>query len=485
MTDDTDRREDGGRTPVTDETGTTRDASETRGRGVVRRSELFAPTAREARIDGTATTRLLSRAGYVTSHGSGLWGYTPVGQRVRRRLIERTRRAFRRAGGQQVTLPQLGTADLWRASGRWASFDGEMFTTETREGRELCLSPSHEEAAAETLAGVVRSYADLPVTLFQVGRKFRDDHANDGLVRTKEFTMADAYSFHATRESLQTTYRRMRAAIGELLAGLGLEYALVPAETGVMGGSMSLEFVAPVSTGGDRLRHCAADGCRFGRTEEHDGWDAFDAETADTDAAADANATTDRDATADAETDATADASVVGRCPECGGRVVETRGIEVAHVFQLGTRYAEAAGLTVDTATGEQRAVRMGSYGVGIDRTLQTLVRQYADSDGVRFPATDRGTVAPFRASVVPIGDTPAVRELCDWLERELSDALVYDGDRTAGERFAESDLLGIPVKVVLGNRYRETGRVELETRDGTTRTVQPDAVHAAIDPGS
>ena len=448
------------------------------------RSELFAPTSREAGVSGTRTIRLLHRAGYLRDFGSGLWGFTPVGQRVRRQIADRVRAAFERVGSGAIALPALGGADVWRASGRWESFEGEMFTTEDRDGGRLCLSPSHEEAATRLLAGAVRSYADLPVIVHQVGRKFRDDHANDGLVRTKEFTMADAYSFHADRDSARETYRAMRETIADTLAGLGLQFAVVPAETGVMGGSRSAEFVAPVAEGGDRLRWCSADGCRFGRTDEHDGFRSV--------AAGDA-------------------------CPDCGGRVVETRGIEIAHVFRLGTRYAEAADLRIDTADGGTRHVEMGSYGVGVDRLLQTLVRQHvfgtgvgtatdatsdaveagdtgdaasgsADTDdtlaterGVAFPVTARGCVAPFRASVIPVGDDETVRAAVATIHETCDDVLVYDEDRAVGERFAESDLLGIPAKLVVGNRYREEGLIDLETRDGETRGIDPGEVADAL----
>ena len=413
------------------------------------RSDLFAPTSREARVAGTETTRLLNRAGLIRDFGSGLWGYTPVGERVRRKLTARVRTAFERVGGQEVSLPALAGKDLWTASGRWGSFEGEMFTLTTRDGTELCLSPSHEEAATRLLSGAVRSYADLPVTVFQIGRKYRDDHANDGLVRTKEFTMADAYSFHADRAGLTEQYDRIRASIADLLDGLGLSFTAVSAETGVMGGSTSAEFVAPVSEGGDRLRYCSADGCRFGRTDEHSGFDEIEAGD---------------------------------DCPRCGSRIAAKRGIEVAHVFRLGTRYADAAGLRIDTADGEECAVQMGSYGIGIDRLLQTLVRQHAASDGLVFPVTDRGCVAPFRASVIPIGRDEAVSEAVARLRASCGkDVLVYDDDRGPGERFAESDLLGIPAKVVVGNRYREEGLVDLETRAGDSRGVGLEDVSAQL----
>jgi len=403
----------------------------------MRRSDAFIPASRETRGAGSETAKLLTRAGLIRGFGSGLWGFSPAGHRVREKLTDRVRAGMESVGAQEVSLPGLQYAERWRESGRWASFEGEMFTFENRERKEMCLAPSHEEGVVHLLDGVVRSYDDLPLTVYQVDSKFRDDHARDGLIRGKEFRMKDAYSVHAEQASLDETYEAIRDAYERILRDVGLDFVVCEAESGVMGGARSEEFVAPVDEGGNRLKHCT---CGFGITDEH------------------------------------GDFGSTEECPDCGRTLAESDGIEVGHVFDLGNRYSAKMDFTVDTADGAERDVLMASYGLGIDRVIQTLARQHADDDGLRWPVTDWGSVAPYRAAVIPIGEDADVRECADAVHDDCDDVLLYD-DLSVGERFAESDLLGIPAKIVVGNHYRETGLVELETRDGETRELAPDEV--------
>ncbi|MFC3477622.1 aminoacyl--tRNA ligase-related protein [Halobacterium litoreum] len=409
----------------------------------MRRSEAFLPATRETPGAGTDAAKLLARAGLVRAFGSGLWGFTPAGQRVREKLTDRVTAAMDDIGGQRVSLPGLQYGERWRESGRWRDFEDEMFTLENRDGQAMCLAPSHEEGMVHLVDGRARSHDDLPLLLYQVESKFRDDRARNGLVRTKEFAMKDAYSFHADRESLRETYHEVRAAYERVFDSVGLDVAVVDADNTVMGGSRSEEFLAPVAEGSDRLVYCTADGCRFGVTDEHDAFADFEAGDA---------------------------------CPDCGGDLRASDGIEVGHVFDLGTRYSEAMGLTVDTADGGERAVEMGSYGLGIDRLLQTLVQQRGDEESCAWPVTDWGCVAPYRAAVIPVGDG----EVADVAERIYDDCgredvLFYD-ELSVGERFAESGLLGLPAKVVVGNEYRDSGVVDVEMAEETVQ-VAPEEV--------
>ncbi|MFB6178038.1 MAG: aminoacyl--tRNA ligase-related protein [Halobaculum sp.] len=397
----------------------------------MRRSDLFCPTTRETRGSGTEATKLLQRAGLIREFGSGLWGLTPVGERVREKLVRRIRTGMTAVGAQRVRLPGLQYSERWVESGRWESFEGEMLTLSNREGQRMCLAPSHEEGMVHLPDGHLRSYDSLPLCLYQIASKFRDDHARNGLVRCKEFTMKDAYSFHRDRESLAATYRAMGAAYESILDDIGLA------------------FVAPVEEGSDRLLHCDTENCHFGLTDEHERFQQH--------AAGDS-------------------------CPDCDGTLHLSDGIEVGHIFQLGTRYSEAMGLTVDDADGSEATVEMGSYGLGVERLLQTLIQQHADDDGCRFPVTEWGCVAPYRAAVIPVGDNEEVLTTARRLHEELGrDGLLYD-DLSVGERFAESDLLGVPAKLIVGNTYRETGEVDLETRDGESRRLAPEDALAAVE---
>jgi len=421
----------------------------------MRRSDLFLPASREHRGEWTGATRLLVRAGLIREFGSGLWGLTPAGERVRTKLERRIHDTMRAVGAQEVSLPNLQYSERWRESGRWGAFEGEMFTLSNREGRAMCLAPSHEEGVVHLLDGLVRSYDDLPVVLYQVDAKFRDDHARAGLLRCKEFTMKDAYSAHVDADSLRETYREMRAAYRRLVDDLGLTVAVCGADNSVMGGDRSEEFVAPVAEGSCRLTHCTADGCRWGVTDEATTFDEYAAGE---------------------------------DCPDCGGRLASDSGVEVGHVFELGTRYADAMGLTVDDGDGGSVAVEMGSYGIGVSRLLQTIVMQgawqrEADLDSLCWPVTDWGSVAPYRVAVIPIGNADAVREAARGVHDAIgADCLLFDDGQSVGERFAESELLGIPAKVVVGNHYRETGDVEIEHRNGESQSVAPERVPDAVE---
>lgn len=380
------------------------------------------------------------RAGLVEQFGSGLYGFTPAGERVRRNVIRRIESEMDAVGGQRVNLPQLQYRPIWDRSGRWASFEGEMFTFENRDGQEMCLAPSHEEGTVHLVEGHVRSYEDLPLLLYQVGAKHRDDHARNGLLRTKEFTMKDAYSLHADGESLDEWYERVRRAYCRFFESVGVEFVVVEADNSVMGGSASEEFVAPVETGTCDLVYCGSADCRFGVTDEHPEFD---------------------------------DHTAGGTCPDCSDGLVASEGIEVGHTFKLGTRYSEAMALTVHAVDGTARPVEMGSYGIGVTRVVQTLIEQHADDDGCRWPVTDAGSVAPFHWAVVPLAYEGRLQEAADQLHAAGDDVLLFEDEtQTIGERFAESDLLGIPTKLVLGNHFRETGEVEFESRAGSTRYV-------------
>ncbi|WP_396611864.1 aminoacyl--tRNA ligase-related protein [Haloferax sp. S1W] len=416
----------------------------------MRRSDATLFTSRETDGWENDTVQLAVRAGLVRQFGSGLFGFTPTGERVRQNLIHRIRAEMNAIGGQAVSLPSLQYSGVWKQSGRWGSFEGEMFTFENREGQAMCLAPSHEEGIVHLVEGTVRSYEDAPLLLYQVERKHRDDHPRNGLLRTKEFTMKDAYSLHATEASLDEYYARVREAYCRIFDAVGLDFVVVDASNSVMGGSTSEEFIAPVETGSEELVYCETGGCRVGVTDESPDTSLSEGDT----------------------------------CPDCGATLVAGEGIEVGHVFKLGTRYSDPADLTLDMADGSKRLVQMGSYGIGVERLLHTLVEQHGDDTGLRWPVTDRGSVAPYAVSIIPLEYEGSLATAADYIYNACGrdEVLLFDDDdQTIGERFAESDLLGIPRKVVLGNHFRETGMVELESRDGETRFVAPEAVSDVV----
>jgi len=416
----------------------------------MRRSETTLFTSREPGQQHSETARRMFRAGLVRQFGSGLYGFTPTGERVRQEVIDHVETEMRRIGAQRVNLPQLTYREMWDRSGRWDSFGGEMFTLTNRDGKEMALAPSHEEGLVHLVEGTIRSYEDLPATFYQINSKHRDDHARSGLLRTKEFTMKDAYSLHTTEESLAAYYDRFRSAYARIFEALGIEFAIAEAENTVMDERNSEEFFALAEAGSADLRWCLADGCRFGATDESP----------------------------------YGDRSAGDRCPECRGELTESAGIEIGHIFELGSRYSEPMGLTIDTAMGDSEAVLMASYGIGIERLIYALVEQHSDEDGCRWSADGSGAVAPYAASIVPLAYEDELAAVADYLYEDCGPdrtLLFDDPGQSIGERFAESDLLGIPKKVIIGNEFRDSGEVELETRDGDTEYVTVDAVPERI----
>jgi len=369
---------------------------------------------------------------------------------VRGNVADRVEAAMQSVGARRVNLPQLNYSGIWEQSGRWKDFDGEMFALENRDGKRMCLAPSHEEGIVHLVEGTIRSYEDLPVLFYQIDAKHRDDRARAGLLRTKEFTMKDAYSLHTTRESLAEYYGAVRDAYVRLFDGLDVEFAIADAESNLMGGSASEEFLAVADTGTANLRWCGADGCRFGATDESP----------------------------------RADLAAGDTCPSCGGRLAAGEGIEIGHIFKLGTRYSEPMGLTVDMADGSRQDVLMASYGIGIDRLMYALVEQHGDSDGCRWSSGGADTIAPYAASIIPLQYDDELAAVADYLYEDCGPdrtLLFDDPDQSIGERFAESDLLGVALKVIIGNEFRETGEVELETRGGDTEYVTVDEVPGRV----
>lgn len=391
----------------------------------MRRSDLFVPTSKEKRSEAKIrSAELALRSGLVHQIGSGLFAYSPTGKRVRDKISDVIREEMEAIGSQEVDLPGLQYAKIWRDSGRYNEFEGEMFTFENRDDQEMCLAPTHEEPMADLVRERLRSRNNMPLILFQIGKKFRDDHARNGLLRAKEFTMKDAYSFDTSEAGLDDAYQAMREAYINIFDSLGVDYAITQADPGAMGGTGSEEFQTPAAVGSDEINRCPEEDCLFG--------------------------TKDLDRT---------------ECPDHGTELEHTNSIEIGHIFKLGTRYSEPMDLTFDTEDGEEHII-MGSYGIGVSRVIPTLIEQRNDEDGIIWPER----VAPYELSIVPLEEDGELMETAEELYREFDtdEVLLFDNDVTIGEKFAESDLIGIPAKVILGNNYLESGEIEVEYRDGS-----------------
>lgn len=402
----------------------------------MRRSELFLTASKQTEVDTRCRgAELAAQSGLVHNYGSGTFGYSTIGKKVLDNIEEVIHEEMEVIGGQEVKMNLLQTSDMWRKSGRWKNFEGEeFFYFKNRDDKDFCLAPTHEEAVVELVQSYVRSYRNLGFTLYQIGRKFRDDHARNGLLRSKEFVMKDAYSFHGDEEGLQGTYLEMLQAYRNIFNRLGLEYSVVAADTGSMGGSESHEFLAEADIGSDTYLKCQNNECEFG--------------------------------TKDLETE---------ECQRCGSELREVSGIEIDHLFKLGTRYSDSMDLTFDTQDGESKAVVMGCYGIGVSRLIAAIIQQNHDDRGITW----NSEVAAFKTAVIAARHEEEAQEKAEEIYSQLNsdDTLLHDDSQSAGERFAEADLIGVHAKIIVGRNFLENGKVEIEYRNGDKIEVDAEEV--------
>lgn len=403
---------------------------------MINRSDLTLRTKKEATSQAdSVSTEILERAGFISSFGSGLFGLTILGTETKKRIEECIREEhIHNLNCHEVSIPSLQYSEDWKKSGRWKKFESEMFTFENRDGKEMCLAPTHEEGIVRMFKNNVRSYKDLPFSVFQIKQKHRDDHARNGLLRSKEFVMKDAYSMHRDRSSMYEKYEKMKEGYLNIFEKLGLKVATVESDVGVMGGNQSMEFVAPGESGDDSLLYCTD--CWSGLTDESEKFE---------------------------------DYGNGDNCPFCeNGSLEESTGIEVGHIFALGKEYSTSMNFNFYNEKGEEEQVYMGSYGIGVTRVMQAIIEQNGNSDSCNWESTDWGTVAPFDVCVIssPEVEDKEINKVCEKLSG-TERVLIYD-EMNMGEQFAESDLIGIPNKIILGNHWRDENEVEIERYDGS-----------------
>ncbi len=549
----------------------------------MRQSRLFAHTYREAPAEADAVShRLLLRAGFIRQLAAGVYAYLPLGRRVLRRLESIVREEMDRAGAQELLMPAMQPAELWRASGRYSAYGPELMRLSDRHDREFALGPTHEEVVTALARDEIHSYRKLPATVYQIQTKFRDERRpRFGLMRGREFVMKDAYSFDTDPAGLDQSYRAMYAAYERIFSRSGINARAVEADAGTIGGEGGThEFMALADIGEDTIVSCShcgyaanlekaeaggiaeAEGAKTGEASpmperiytpnvrtieelamfldvppsgllktmiyEADGkivavlvrgdrevneaklrarLQATELTIADEEAVArttgapigfagpvglDVPIFADREIAdgdgwiaganerdyhvrgakpgRDFPVEATGDfrnAAEGERCPRCGeGTTRFHRGIEVGHVFKLGTKYSERLNATYLDKEGRKRPLTMGCYGIGVSRMLAAAVEQHHDEAGIVWPAA----IAPFRVHIVPVSmQDDSQRELAETLyERFLAagiDALLDDRDERAGVKFKDSDLIGVPIRIVVGKRAA-FGEVEMKIRD-------------------
>lgn len=557
----------------------------------MRVSELLNPTLREVPAEAEVVSHILMlRAGMMRKSASGVYTYLPLGYRVIKKVIEIVRQEMDRKGGQELMLPIIQPAELWLESGRWNVYGDELFRLKDRHGRDFALGPTHEEIITDLVRGDVKSYKQMPLLLYQIQNKYRDERRpRFGLMRGREFIMKDLYSFDKDQAGLDESYKKMYDAYSRIFSRCGLQFRPVEADAGAIGGTGGThEFMVMAESGEAAIVYC--DKCDYAANVEK----AEAAEVAETSAedllpmeevhtpgaktieevsgmlkiSADKLVKTliyisdeepvvalvrgDREINeiklqnvlgstqlemADEQTvqrvtgaatgfagpvglgkvRVIADKEVVlmknavtganktdahlinvnqGRdftpdqvvdirmvkggelCPRCTGNLVEARGIEVGQVFKLGTKYSKALNAKFLDENGKEQLIVMGCYGIGVSRTVAAAIEQNNDKDGIIWPMA----IAPYHAIVIPVsskdGEQMKIAEsLYNSLNDEGVETIIDDRNERPGVKFKDADLIGYPLRIVVGSKAVEEGTVEIKhRRTGNVETVKVDS---------
>jgi prolyl-tRNA synthetase len=541
-------------------------------------SQLLVPTLKETPSEAEVLShKLMLRAGLIRKLAAGIYTWLPLGLRVVRKIERIVREEMDRAGAQELLMPGVQPAELWQESGRWEHYGKELLRFKDRHEHEFCLAPTHEEVITDLVRREMRSYRDLPKNLYQIQTKFRDEvRPRFGVMRAREFSMKDAYSFDVDDEASAVSYQKMHDAYTAIFRRLGLRFSVVEADSGAIGGSFSHEFMVLADTGEDAILSCLKCGyaANLEKAEVKLSSKAAPVAVAPLTEVSTPQAHTveevaaflkvtpadiaktmiyladgrpvaamvrgDREVneiklkniTGAAELEMAspaviaevtggplgfsgpmglsmpvyadqelfnlgrvvvgankADAHLIGLnlgrdvpkgiradlrfatpedpCPRCGGELAFARGIEVGHIFRLGTKYSKAMGATYLDAEGQARPMVMGCYGIGITRIVAAAIEQAHDENGVIFPLA----IAPVSVAVLPMALSGEAYETAELIYRQLQenqvDALLDDRDLRPGVKFKDIDLIGIPLRMVVGPKGLKEGQVELKRRQG------------------
>jgi prolyl-tRNA synthetase len=430
----------------------------------MRLSRYFLPLLRETPKEAEiASHRLMLRAGMVRQEAAGIYAWLPLGFRVLKKIEEIVRQEQNRAGAIELLMPTLQLADLWRESGRYDAYGPEMLRITDRHERDMLYGPTNEEMITEIFRAAVRSYKDLPINLYHIQWKFRDEQRpRFGVMRGREFLMKDAYSFDVDEAAARRSYDKMFVAYLRTFARMGLKAIPMAAETGPIGGDLSHEFIILAETGESGV-YCNRDLLDIAAPGD------------DVDYEADLTPIIRQWTGLYAATEDVHDPARFEREVPPDKRV-HTRGIEVGQVFYFGTKYSAAMKALVAGPDGVERPVHGGSYGVGVSRLVGAIIEAFHDEAGIKWPEA----VAPFKAVILNLkqggADTDAACEqLYGALGRRGVDVLYDDLDQRPGAKFATADLIGIPYQVLVGPKGLAEGKIEIKRRaDGSRELLSP-----------
>ena len=433
----------------------------------MRLSRYFLPILRETPKEADIVShRLMLRAGMMRQEAAGIYAFLPLGFRVLQKICRIVREEQDRSGAIELLMPTIQSADLWRESGRYEAYGKEMLRIKDRHEREMLYGPTNEEMITEIFRSYVRSYKDLPLNLYHIQWKFRDEvRPRFGLMRGREFLMKDAYSFDIDQAGAQHSYNKMFVAYLRTFTRLGLKSVPMRAESGPIGGNLSHEFIILAQTGESEV-FCHKDYLEM----------TVPGADVNFDDVANLQAIVDKWTSQYAATSEMHDANAFAKLP--AGTQVSARGIEVGHIFYFGTKYSEPMKALVATGDGKEVPVHMGSYGIGPSRLVAAIIEASHDDAGIIWPEP----VAPFKVAILNLKQGSAEADgVCMQLYKDLSakgvEALYDDRDERAGGKFATADLMGIPWQVLIGPKGLAEGKVEVKRRDdGSRDTMSPAA---------
>ena len=377
--------------------------------------------------------KLMIRAGMIKKLASGLYTWMPLGLRVLKKIENIIRSEMDEIGALEILMPAIQPSELWIESGRWEKYGPELLRIKDRHEREFCFGPTHEEIVTDIARKDLASYKQLPIVYYQIQTKFRDEiRPRFGIMRAREFLMKDAYSFHENEECLNETYKIMFEAYKKCFNKIGFEYKVVNADNGQIGGSESHEFHVIAENGEDELI--------FSDTSDY----AINSELF-------------------SEPPKEGDKS-----PDGSGKVKIKRGIEVGHIFKLGKSYSESMKASVSNKDNKNIEMIMGCYGIGVSRIAAAAIEQSHDKDGIIWPKE----IAPFKITIVSIGYSKNeiikiyTDELYNKLKYDNIEVLLDDRDVSPGNMFSDSDLIGIPYKIIIGKQFLNNNNLELKIRN-------------------
>jgi prolyl-tRNA synthetase len=395
----------------------------------MRQSQLFAPTLKEAPKDAEVRShQVMTRAGMIKQVAAGVYAYLPLGLKVLQSIERIVREEMDALGANELLLPALTPADLWQESGRWDKYGPELMRLKDRKDRDFLLGPTHEEVITYVVRDYAKSYKKLPIALYQIQTKFRDElRPRFALMRGREFSMKDLYTFHTSEDDLDTWYQSVWQAYLRIFKRVGLDVKVVNSETGQMGGKSAHEFMVMSEVGEDTITFC--DTCDYAANVEY------------------------------------SKLSVGDGCPNCqNGKILIAKGIEVGNIFKLGTKYSESMNAKFTNDQGKEQPIIMGCYGLGVSRTLMAIVEQHTYDNGLIWPKE----VRPYTYHILIADNTNGeqVRQaeaLYQTLKTKAS-VLLDDRSERLGSKFQDADLIGSPIVIVFGKELAE-GYVEIHHR--------------------